>query len=385
MPTTASNSSGASLPEGVAFLCDPGGDVRTVVVSTLEDGAVAGSLFACLETASLNPCSLFLQAVTTNGFARSTPLRLGTHTLHAFGFRGADALQIVAVIDPGDAAAMAEAAGFGELAVETSRTHASYDLYDELSRVNNELVTAQRELARTVAELRRINEYKNELLGMAAHDLRNPLNVNSAFVDFLLEDAATLSEDNVLLLERIRTSNTFMLRLVEDVLSFSAVEAGHVRLRTEPTSLDEVVAVVVDTMRIVAERKDVTIALHTDPSLPPLPLDRIKLTQAVQNLVSNAVSHSPAGATVDVRVRADGAFAVIEVEDRGSGIPAAELPELFKPFVRLSTARTSGKDRSVGLGLAITRRMVEAHGGRIDVRSVEGEGSTFAIRLPLPR
>jgi signal transduction histidine kinase len=215
---------------------------------------------------------------------------------------------------------------------------------------------------------------------MAAHDLRNPLSANAAFIAFMLSDSEEMSEDNRTLLDRLRTNSDYMLRLVENVLDFAAIQSGRVRLQLENCAIDTLVASVITTMRILAEGKHVRIAYAVDPELPVLRVDPTKITQAVQNLVANAVQYSPPDATVEVRLRAVSGGVEIEVEDHGPGIPAAELPELFKPFTRLSTV-TLSRQRSVGLGLAITRRLVEAHGGTVDVRSEVGHGATFYVRL----
>ncbi|HEX8170277.1 MAG TPA: HAMP domain-containing sensor histidine kinase [Thermoanaerobaculia bacterium] len=388
MQTTRSSSQTDSPPDGLAFVCTTSGEVTRVVRSTLGGATVARSLCAEVDAPSANACRFFLRGATSSGFARSTPLRLGMRDVHCFGLCSNDVVCVVAVVDPGLAAAFAEDVGndeepFRALAAEIRRTHSTYELYAELARVNNELVTAQRELARTVAELQRLNGFKDELLGMAAHDLRNPLHANNAFITFLLQDSGQLSDDNLVLLERMRTNGAYMLRLVEDTLDFAAIQSGRVRLRVEETAIDRVVTSVLETMRIVAERKHVAIRASIADDLPRLRLDALKLSQAVQNLVANAVQYSSEGAAVDVRVFRDDAGITIEVEDRGPGIPPEELPNLFKAFTRLSTS-TSQRERSVGLGLAITRRLVEAHGGTIDVTSKVGKGSLFRIRLRAP-
>lgn len=369
------------VPEGIALICSKNGAIERVVTSTLEGAEVRDSLCASVDASSSEACALFLKSATRGGFARSTPLRIGSRDVHCFGFCDDDELKIVAVIDPLTAGPFAESLeGFGDVAHEIRRTHSTYELYEELAHLNNELVTTQRELARTVAELKRLNSWKDELLGVAAHDLRNPLNANDAFITFLIEDSERMTDNNLLLLDRLRANSRYMLRLVEDVLDFSAIEAGHVRLHLEATALESIVESVVATMRIIAEGKTVAIAYEAEPGLPLLNVDRIKISQAVQNVVSNAVQYSPAGARVDVRLRASGDGVEIEIEDRGPGISEAELPSLFKPFTRLSTVSLS-KQRSVGLGLAITRRLVEAHDGTIDVSSEVGKGSVFTIRL----
>ncbi|HEX8409308.1 MAG TPA: HAMP domain-containing sensor histidine kinase [Thermoanaerobaculia bacterium] len=377
-PTSTSVS--PSSAEGLALVCTPDGAV-TRVVATLEGAPIAASFCDSVDESGAEACRVFLRSLARGGFARSTPLRIATRDVHCFGLGDATGLRIVGVIDPAAAATLAESLDdFGPLAEEIRRTHSTYQLYEELARLNNDLVTAQRELARTVAELQRLNAYKDELLGMAAHDLRNPLAANSAYIDFLLHDVEGMSEDNLTLLERLRGNSQYMLRLVENVLDFAAIQSGRVHLQLQESSIAEIVTGVLDTMRIISVGKDVSIAYTTDGELPPLRLDRVKITQAVQNLVSNAVQYSPAGAPVEVRLHPCPGGVEIEVEDHGPGIPAEELPQLFKPFTRLSTVSLS-KQRSVGLGLAITRRLVEAHGGTIDVRSEVGKGSTFVVRL----
>lgn len=384
---SASPFSTDSPPEGLAFVCATDGAIVRVVDESLDGAAVRDSLPASVDESSKEACAIFLRTLTRGGFSRSTPLRIGTRDVQCYGSRADDELRIVAVIDPNTAAPYAEhiSAGrnepaFMELAREIRRTHSTYELYEELARMNNDLATAQRELARTVDQLQRLNSYKDELLGVAAHDLRNPLNANAAFITFLLQDAGALGDNNTVLLERLRANSQYMLRLVDDVLDFSAIEAGHVRLHLEPSALGPIVQSVVETMSILAEAKQVELRYSTEEEVPPLKLDQIKISQVVQNLISNAVQYSPPGTRVDVRLRAEDGFAIVEVEDRGPGIPPHELPNLFKPFTRLSTVKLA-KQRSVGLGLAITRRLVEAHGGTIGVESEVGRGSVFTIRL----
>ena len=389
---TVSSSSIASSPEGLAFRCTPSGEVRRVVRSTLAEAAIAASLADSVSEGSLEAAAVFIRALSRGEFARSMPLRIGMRDVHCFGLmqreRDEEIIRVVGVIDPLEAAPFAEdiAAhdldrGFATLAQEIRRTHSTYELYEELARTNNELVTAQRELARTNAELTRLSTWKTEILGMAAHDLRNPLAANKGFLTFLQQDSAAFPEDSRMLLRRLQSNSDYMLQLVESVLDFSAIESGTVRLTREPRSLAAAVEEVVVTLRVVAEARSIAIELSEEP-LPPLPVDRIKIMEALHNLIGNAVQYSPRGSVVEVRVRRDGESALVDIEDHGPGIPDQEIPELFTPFKRLSTARF-GRRRSVGLGLAITRRLIEAHGGRISVASTVGKGTTFTVQLPL--
>jgi signal transduction histidine kinase len=389
---TVSSSSTGSSPEGLAFVCTPEGAVRRVVRATLAEAHVGSSLGESVHERSREACAMFLRGIARGGFARSAPLRIGMRDVHCFGLcrpsAGSDELRVVGVIDPLDAAPFAENVAredrdthFLALAEEIRRTHSTYELYEELARANNELVTAQRELARTVAELERMNSWKNEILGMAAHDLRNPLSVNRGLVAFLQKDREQLTPDSRRLLERLGSNSDYMLRLVDSVLDFSAIESGAVRLEPEEAQLGAIVEEVLATMRILADAKAISIAFR-DAELPPLKVDRIKLMEALNNLIGNAVQYSPAGSVVEVRVKRQGHEAVIEIQDRGPGIPQQELADLFTPFKRLSTAKL-GRRRSVGLGLAITRRLIEAHGGRVQVDTEVGRGSTFVVRLPI--
>lgn len=389
---TVSSSSTASSPEGLAFRCTPSGEVRRVVRSTLAEATIATSLADSVSDGSREAASIFLRALLRAGFARSMPLRIGMRDVHCFGLvqqeNDATVVRIAGVIDPLEAAPFAEDVatqegdpGFHALAQEIRRTHSTYELYEELARTNNELVTAQRELARTNAELVRLNAWKTEILGMAAHDLRNPLAANKGFLTFLQQDSAAFPEDSRMLLRRLQSNSDYMLQLVESVLDFSAIESGTVRLTREPRSLAAAVEEVVVTLRVVADARHIAIDLTEEP-LPPVPIDRIKVMEALHNLIGNAVQYSPPGSTVEVRVRREDAFALIDIEDRGPGIPEDEIPELFTPFKRLSTAKL-GRRRSVGLGLAITRRLIEAHGGAITIDSTVGKGTTFTVRLPL--
>jgi two-component system, OmpR family, sensor kinase len=375
------------LPAGIALVCTTEGAIRSVARS-LEGASLAPTLCECVDAASFEACSVFIQSTTRGSLTRSTPLRIGTRDLHFFGSCTNDELRVIGVIDPSQAAPFAEEiarettdSAFLRLAAEVRRTQSTYELYEQLARMNNELVTAQRELARSNAELQRLNSYKDELLGMAAHDLRNPLHVNGSIISFLLDDGAGIGADERLLLDRLASNSQYMSRLVDSVLDFAAIQSGRVRLDREPSSLADVIGGIVEMLRIIAVARHVEIRYTSEP-LAELQIDRVKVGEALQNIISNAVQYSPPNSIVDVRVRPAGERAEIEVEDRGPGIAADEIPRLFEPFTRLTTAK-QGRQRSVGLGLAITKRLIEAHGGSIAVSSEVGKGTTFVVSLPV--
>jgi signal transduction histidine kinase len=253
-------------------------------------------------------------------------------------------------------------------------------LYDELSRLNNELATTYRELAKRNAELARLNELKNQFLGFAAHDLRNPLEIILTYSDFLLEDAGpVLPPEQVDLVHTIRSSSRQMLRLVEELLDVSRIESGRLELDLEPVDLPALVQSNVERSRVLAAKKEVDIHLAADRSLPRLRLDGPKMEQVLDNLIGNAVKFSPPRSPVEVRVGREEERAVISVEDHGPGIPSDFLGKLFEPFARGGHRGTKG----AGLGLAIVKNIVSGHGGEIRVESQPGQGSTFQVCLPL--
>lgn len=258
------------------------------------------------------------------------------------------------------------------------------DLWQELARVNNDLATAQRQLAKSNAELRWLNEQKNQLLGMAAHDLRNPLAAVIAYSSFVLEEEARLSPEQSSMLRRIQVNVETMLGMVEDVLDFSAIESGTVRLDPVQVTLGELLTELVESSRLIADKKGIRIASVVDRDVPPLFADRRKLSQVLNNLMTNAIKFSHPGASVTVAAGCDPGSAVwISVSDRGLGMSPEQMDRLFKPFGRVGVQATGG-EKSTGLGLAIARRIVEAHGGRIEVESAVGKGTTFTVVLPLP-
>lgn len=165
--------------------------------------------------------------------------------------------------------------------------------FDDLSRLNNELATLQRDMVRKNVELQALNELKNRILGVAAHDLRSPLGVILSYSEFLeaeLGDALTDEQRDFVV--TIRQTSEFMLRMVTDLLDVSAIEAGQLRLDLEPTDLAQLVRRNVTLNRVLAARKDIAVEMELPDAIPPMPLDSGKLEQVVNNLIGNAVKFS---------------------------------------------------------------------------------------------
>jgi signal transduction histidine kinase len=255
--------------------------------------------------------------------------------------------------------------------------------YDELSRLNNELATVQRELAKKNAELARLNEQKNQFLGIAAHDLRNPLEVIQTYSEFLIEDAAgVLDEEQTGFIRKIYSSSAYMLNLVNDFLDYSKIEAGRLDLNLTRVDLAQILERVVEQSRVIAEKKQIRIISDISDELPEMILDESKIEQVLNNLIGNALKFSPGESAIEIGAKVQDREMVLTVRDNGPGIAAEEAETLFSPFIK-GKARATGGEKSSGLGLAIVKKIVEGHGGRIALETEFGKGTVFYVSFPL--
>lgn len=233
----------------------------------------------------------------------------------------------------------------------------------------------------TMAEnLAAAEQLRRNLAADIAHELRTPLSNIQGYLEavndgLLQPDAATIAA--------LRQQTAHLVALVEDLRLLAQAEAGALQLDLQSQSLPDLLAAAVSAFRPQAAAKDINLTLGTAPGLPPLPLDATRIGQVAANLLANAILHTPAGGAVTVTVGQDAPNELwAAVQDSGPGIPAADLPHIFDRFYRVdpSRARSTG---GVGLGLAIARQLIAAHGGRIHAASQPGQGSTFTFTLPL--
>lgn len=246
-----------------------------------------------------------------------------------------------------------------------------------------ELRLAAREIARKNDELKNLVEEKNRFMGMAAHDLRSPLGVILSFAELLeSEIGPALSDEHEKFLKIIKETSEFMIDLVDDLLDITSVEAGQLRLERKPVDLAGLIRNNVQRNALLGKRKQVAVIFENSPSLPEIVLDPSKLQQVLNNLINNAIKFSYPQTTVRIGVQPAEDFVTVSVADEGQGIPEAELEKIFQPFSSASVHATQG-ERSTGLGLAIVKRIVEGHGGRIWVKSLVSQGSTFSFTLPV--
>lgn len=391
-------------PEGgIALRCLADGTILWVVRDDLGLSArapVGSRLEALVDPGDRVKVNDFTQAVRTHGTAFdweiAVSIDLGLLPLHFAGARTDDGILVIAARTRGTLVRVNEEVLHADhhqanpvgilserLSIVSFRNKDRDETkFEELMRINNELANLQRELARKNAELSKLNEEKNRFLGIAAHDLRSPLGVILTYSEFLESEAAdALDQEQRNFISAIRTTSHFMIGLLDNLLDVSQIEAGQLNLDLQSIDLVALLRRNLTLNRVLAARKQIDIRFQTDLPTHHFLADAAKIEQVLNNLIGNAVKFSAPGAPVDVRFDADGEGVSIVVGDHGPGIPAADLPKLFKPFSRTSVRPTAGEKRT-GLGLAIVRRIVEGHGGKIWVESDVGRGSRFIFSLP---
>jgi two-component system, OmpR family, sensor kinase len=379
---------------GLALLCDTQGTIIDILSNPpeLELDIEIGRLFTRLVAAgSLAKALSFLNEIRSRGTAFDQEINVTTtaephvKTLRFIGGTIDNTLLIVGSEDSTIARRLYEEMmrinneqtnSLRDLIKDQSR---SDNLYNELSHLNNELVAMQREIAKKNAELERLNKEKNRFLGMAAHDLRNPLHTILSYSDFLSDTIDNPEQQEFL--QIIRDVSHFSARLVDDLLDVSKIEAGDLQLEYEPVKLVWLIERNAAINRPLAARKQIELSYHLDQNTPTALVDVSKLEQVLNNLIGNAIKFSEPGSTVTVSLANEEDSFLITVADKGAGIAPAQKSRLFQPFER-GQKGTSG-EQSTGLGLAIVKRIVEGHGGKIWFESELGQGTTFFVRIPV--
>jgi len=241
-----------------------------------------------------------------------------------------------------------------------------------------QLVFKYAEAERKLTEL---NQLKNKFLGIAAHDLRNPIVSLRGFSEVLLTEAmGRLTEEQKDLLTIINRTSDEMLQMLNDLLDVSVIESGKLDLNRKSNSLRKTLEERIRLLQVSAERKGIKIAAEYD-DVPEFSFDAIRLGQVIDNLVGNAVKFSPPGSVVKVALAREKDSVQVAVSDNGPGISSEDQKKLFGTFQKLS-AHPTGGEKSTGLGLAIVKKIVEAHGGEVWAESKPAPGATFRFNIP---
>ncbi|MCG2588658.1 sensor histidine kinase [Rhodohalobacter sulfatireducens] len=393
---------------GVAFTCNVEGKVKDIVSDTcgfFDEKGEGNLLTTLVDTESIEKALNFLEFIKEHDTAHNWEFffennQYDIDTLYFSGAKNGDEIFVIGTSKKDDDEFLDELMKINnehlntlrslmkESSLEKGKKSRSQDnkLFTELSKLNNDLASAQRELAKKTAELEKLNEVKNEMLGMASHDLRNPLSAIMSLSEIMLDekdqDFQNLSGEQKEFLKQIHRSSQFMLSIIEEMLDISKIESGKINLDPDLIDMERLVSHSLNLNRRLAEKKEISLEFTEPVQEMEITADAQKLEQVLNNLITNAIKYSHSGTHITVRIqREDEDSIILSVEDAGQGIPEKEQKNLFKPFSKTSVKATGG-EMSTGLGLAITRRIVEAHGGEIWVESEVGKGSTFFVRLP---
>jgi signal transduction histidine kinase len=240
-----------------------------------------------------------------------------------------------------------------------------------------------REIQDKSRQLEVANKHKSEFLANMSHELRTPLNAIIGFSEVLLERYfGEVNEKQDDYLKDIHSSGKHLLSLINDILDLSKIEAG--RMELEPSNFDvgSALSNALTLIRERAQRHGIALGQDVDPHLGEIFADERKFKQILLNLLSNAVKFTPDGGQINVAARKEDSQAIITVRDTGIGIASEDQAAVFEEFRQVGRDYTK-KQEGTGLGLALTRKFVELHGGRIWVDSEPGHGSTFTFTIPL--
>jgi signal transduction histidine kinase len=248
-------------------------------------------------------------------------------------------------------------------------------LEEELRRKNYELEQQNRSVAEA-------NRLKTEFVSMVSHELRTPLTAIQGYVELLGEGTDIAERDRHECLASVKSNAERLLALINELLDLSRIEAGQIDLRCAAIDLKPLIESTARSLRPLIDGKRQTLMLELGDAPPAVWADADRVTQILTNLISNANKYTPEGGRITVTARGAGAFARVEIRDSGIGLSAEQQAQLFTRFFR-AQGRGPNRAGGTGLGLVITRTLVELHGGQITVSSAPDQGSTFSFTLPI--
>ncbi|MGB9177768.1 MAG: ATP-binding protein [Pyrinomonadaceae bacterium] len=253
----------------------------------------------------------------------------------------------------------------------------------QLEEVNQQLNEANQELNEANTKLRELAEMKEEFLALTTHDLRSPLTVISGVISFFTSGRlGELSPEQQNMVSMMERNAQVLIELVNDLLDASKLESGTMRLDLTSIDLCALTNELRETMEPLAREKSITLVETLSETLPPIEADRTKLRRILVNLLSNALKFTPKGGRVELRAEQANGQMFIAVADTGVGIAPEDVERLFDKYEQTRSRATRG-EKGTGLGLYITKQLVELHGGEIKVTSEPGTGSTFSFTLPI--
>jgi len=251
-----------------------------------------------------------------------------------------------------------------------------------IERDLTDIKKAEEEIKQKNTELEALNETKNKFLGMASHDLRNPLHTIQSFSQIIQEGiVGDVNAEQKDMLGSIYNASKFMQALLENLLDISKIESGKIELDKQIRDLNLTVKQQVELQQLLAKKKQITLHMSLG-EMPPVCFDQNAIMQVLGNLIGNAIKFSPPNSTINVATEQAGDRIRCSVRDEGPGLSEQDQALLFKEFQRLS-AKPTGGEKSTGLGLAIVKKLIHLHNGNVGAESTLGKGTTFFFYLPI--
>jgi len=247
--------------------------------------------------------------------------------------------------------------------------------------LSNELNNLSRELIKNNIELNKLNDLKNQFLGMAAHDIRNPASLISGYSS-LLNNRKIDPDKQKQFLEIIKISSDSILKLINDLLDVSVIESGKLQLNFVETDFNILIYKNIEQNRYFSAQKSIQIELVSNENEIVLSIDPEKINQVLNNYITNAIKYSETNTTIRVNVAKQNNELIVSVKDEGVGIQKDDLSKLYQFFSKTDSRTTAGES-STGLGLAIVKKIITEHRGRVWAESEQGKGSTFYFILPV--
>ncbi len=236
-------------------------------------------------------------------------------------------------------------------------------------------------LVQDLTEMRNLQMMRQEFLGNVSHELRTPLTTIKAIVETLQDGAIADKEVAYDFLNKVNNEVDGMTQMVMELIELSRIETGTLKLKLEPVNLNAITQDVFQRLSPLAERQGVTLVNNTTENIPTIMADGARIQQVIGNIIHNGIKFTPSGGKVTTQITVDPDKVLFTVSDTGIGISRQDLPHVFERFFKADKSRSS---TGTGIGLAIAKHIVNAHGGRVWVQSEEGKGSTFGFSLPFP-
>ena len=260
--------------------------------------------------------------------------------------------------------------------------------YANAVQKNTELESAYKRLNQLYDEVKKknevlkvLNEEKNKFIGMAAHDMRNPLGAIKNYCELIISKFEQMDAKTLKIIEHIKLASTYMLQLINEFLDISVIESGTVTLNIQEVDISELILEALEYLIQIAEKKQIHVKFNYDKKHSKLFCDPNKITQVLTNLVTNAIKFSHPGNDIEISLESNESEMIIIICDHGTGISTETKKNMFQPFVKGESLGTIG-EKGTGLGLAIVQKIVSEHHGKIRVESELDKGTTFYVSLP---